>query len=61
MENLFYLELQRVFSYIVRIRVLPFCSSVGERPINVSTLSEARFRKSVKSGRAALRAFDRAV
>jgi len=28
---------------------------------NVSTLSEARFHKSVKSGRGALRAFDRAV
>ena len=30
-------------------------------PTNVSALSEARFRKSVKSGRGALRAFDRAV
>jgi hypothetical protein len=30
-------------------------------PINVSALSEARFRKSVKSGRGALRAFDRAL
>ncbi len=30
-------------------------------PSNVSALSEARFHKSVKSGRGALRAFDRAV
>ena len=33
----------------------------AEAPINVSALSEARFHKSVKSGRGALRAFDRAL
>jgi len=39
------------------------CKSFGFQKclINVSALSEARFHKSVKSGRGALRAFDRAV
>ena len=36
-------------------------SPVGFVPGNVSALSEARFHKSVKSGRGALGAFDRAV
>lgn len=44
-------------------RVLPNDGQtiLGQRPINVSTLSEARFHKGVKSGRGALRVFDRAV